>query len=88
MLASFNFEIEILSVPIGHLKEKQISGDAAAMIDLQNIRRRLNMSKAVQFQNFSELIYETQTLLDLKQNLQILPIKCFPGSEGLFPTYI
>ena len=85
MLASINFEIEILSVPIGHLKEKQISGDAAAMIDLQNIRRRLNMSKAVQFQNFSQLIYETQTLLDLKQNLQILPIKCFPGSEGLFP---
>ena len=30
---------------------------------------------------------ETQniSILDLKQKLQILPIRCFPGSEGLFP---
>jgi len=25
------------------------------------------------------------SILDLKQKLQVLPIRCFPGSEGLFP---
>ena len=88
MLASINCEIGSLSVPIGHLKKNQSSGDAASRIDeyLQNIRRKLNMSEAVRFQNFSELIHKAKTLLDLKQNLRILPIKCFPGSEGLFPN--
>lgn len=88
MLASVNCDIEILSVPFGHLMENHSSRDAASRIDeyLQNIRRRLNLSEAVRIQNFSELIHKKKTLLTLEQNLQILPIKCFPGSEGLFPN--
>ena len=88
MLASINFDIGILSVPIGHLRENHSSQDAASRIDeyLQNIRRRLNLSEALRIQNFSELMHKRKTLLNLKQNLQILPIKCFPGSEGLFPN--
>ena len=27
----------------------------------------------------------TMSLKDLKQKLQVLPVRCFPGSEGLFP---
>ena len=36
--------------------------------------------------SFRKLTDKTLDLINLKERLQILPIKCSPGSEGLFPS--
>ena len=43
------------------------------------------VNKEVHMQNYSQLFHEANHLHSLKEKLQILPITCFPGSEGLFP---
>ena len=51
---------------------------------IQKVEKKLKL-KEVHMQNFSQLIHKANHLHSLKEKLQILPITCFPGSEGLFP---
>ena len=52
---------------------------------IQKLKKKLNLSGELHIQNFSRLIHKASGLHSLKEKLQILPITCFPGSEGLFP---
>ena len=45
--------------------------------------KKLNLSGKLQ--NFSQLIHRASGIHSLKEKVQILPITCFPGIEGLFP---
>ena len=49
-------------------------------------RHKLMSKRAVNVQNFSELNHKALILWNLKRRLQLLPIKCFMGSDGLFPS--
>ena len=52
---------------------------------IQKVKKKLNLSGELHIQDFSRLIHKASGLHSLKEKLQILPITCFPGIEGLFP---
>ena len=52
---------------------------------IQKVIKKLNLSGELHIRNFSRLIHKASGLHSLKEKLQILPITCFPGIEGLFP---
>ena len=53
---------------------------------IQKEIKKLNLSGELHnIQKFSRLIHKASGLHSLKEKLQILPITCFPGIEGLFP---
>ena len=51
---------------------------------IQKEKKKLKLKEA-HMQNYSQLFHKANRLHSLKEKLQILPITCFPGSEGLFP---
>lgn len=52
---------------------------------MQKVKKKANLSGELHIQNFTWLIHKASGLHSLKEKLQILPITCFYGNEGLFP---